>query len=354
VEHFLVTLASIEIVLLQQPLLSAVVALVISMVAGPSVIRLLRLRLRERIASDSATLNALHASKRQTPTMGGVLIMLAFLVSLFTTSAATAKSTIIIALTALSLCLVGALDDWIKATTSRKGLTVRQKLTAQTTIALAAATALFFFQIAPADSAFSLSAWLPESLNGLYIPWAAVVIIAASNAVNLTDGLDGLAAGCTTITAITTTVIIVAAISSSGASESLTIAAASSAALAGSTAGFLWFNRFPAKVFMGDAGSLPIGGILAITALMSGTELLLLLTGAVFVAETLSVMLQVFWFRRTGRRILLCSPLHNHFVFQESSGDKDCQRVLANGRCDCDRCHHLVHDKLILNHFRAS
>lgn len=311
------TLASIEIMLLQQPLLSAVVALVISMVAGPSVIRLLRLRLRERIASDSATLNALHASKRQTPTMGGVLIMLAFLVSLFTTSAATAKSTIIIALTALLLCLVGALDDWIKATTSRKGLTVRQKLTAQTTIALAAATALFLFQIAPADSAFSLSAWLPGSLNGLYIPWAAVVIIAASNAVNLTDGLDGLAAGCTTITAITTSVIIVAAVSSSGASESLTIAAASSAALAGSTAGFLWFNRFPAKVFMGDAGSLPIGGILAITALMSGTELLLFLTGAVFVAETLSVMLQVFWFRRTGRRILLCSPLHNHFVFQE-------------------------------------
>jgi phospho-N-acetylmuramoyl-pentapeptide-transferase len=93
--------------------------------------------------------------------------------------------------------------------------------------------------------------------------------------------------------------------------------AASSAALAGSAAGFLWFNRFPARVFMGDAGSLPIGGILAITALMSGTELLLLLTGAVFVVETLSVMLQVFWFRRTGRRILLCSPLHNHFVFQK-------------------------------------
>ena len=89
------------------------------------------------------------------------------------------------------------------------------------------------------------------------------------------------------------------------------------APVAGSAAGFLWFNRFPARVFMGDAGSLPIGGILAITALMSGTELLLLLTGVVFVAETLSVMLQVFWFRRTGRRILLCSPLHNHFVFQK-------------------------------------
>ncbi|MFO1003990.1 MAG: hypothetical protein U0936_27045 [Planctomycetaceae bacterium] len=138
-----------------------------------------------------------------------------------------------------------------------------------------------------------------------------------SNAVNLTDGLDGLAAGCTSITAIATTIIVVVQISSSGASESLMIAGTSSAALAGSSAGFLWFNRFPAKVFMGDAGSLPIGGIIAITALMSGTEFLLLLTGVVFVAETLSVMLQVFWFRRTGRRILLCSPLHNHFVFQK-------------------------------------
>ena len=316
-ERSVVTLASFEFGLLRQPVLSAVVALVISIVVGPPIIRLLRLRLRERIASDSATLNALHASKQQTPTMGGVLILLAFLVSLFTTSVAIAKSTIIIGLTALSLCLVGALDDWIKSTTSRKGLTVRQKLTAQTLIALVAAGSLFFFKVAPANSGLSLSAWLPESINWLYIPWAAFVIIAVSNAVNLTDGLDGLAAGCTTITAIATTVIVVAALSFSGASESLTIAAASSAALAGSTAGFLRFNRFPAQVFMGDAGSLPIGGILAITALMSGTELLLLLTGVVFVAETLSVMLQVFWFRRTGRRILLCSPLHNHFVFQK-------------------------------------
>ena len=316
------TLATFQLELLQQPLLSAIVALVLSIVAGPLIIRLLRQRLRERIASDSATLNALHASKQQTPTMGGVLIMLAFLVSLFTTSAATAISTIVIGLTALSLCLVGALDDWIKATTSRKGLTVRQKLMAQALIALIAAACLFTFRLVPTTSRLSMFAWLPESIVWLYIPWAAYVIISVSNAVNLTDGLDGLAAGCTTITATATTFIILAGISSGGTCESLTIAAASSAALAGSTAGFLWFNRFPAQVFMGDAGSLPIGGILAITALISGTELLLLLTGAVFVAETLSVMLQVFWFRRTGRRILLCSPLHNHFVFQKVSETK--------------------------------
>jgi phospho-N-acetylmuramoyl-pentapeptide-transferase len=184
-------------------------------------------------------------------------------------------------------------------------------------VAFAAAAGVFFLQIAPASSGLSLSAWLPESINWLYIPWATIVIIAVSNAVNLTDGLDGLAAGCTTITASATTVIILAGVSSGQGSESSMTVAASSAALAGSAAGFLWFNRFPARVFMGDAGSLPIGGILAITALMSGTELLLLLTGAVFVVETLSVMLQVFWFRRTGRRILLCSPLHNHFVFQK-------------------------------------
>lgn len=316
-EFFPVTLASFQFGLLQQPALAATIALVITLVAGPSIIRLLRLRLRERIASDSMTLNTLHASKQQTPTMGGVLIMLAFLVSLFTTSAATAKSTIVIGLTALALCLVGALDDWTKATTSKKGLTVRQKLTAQTFIALMTAVCLFYFRLIPTTSGLSIYAWLPESIVWLYIPWAAFVIVAVSNAVNLTDGLDGLAAGCTTITAIATTVIILASISSGRSSESLTIAAASSAALAGSAIGFLCFNRFPARVFMGDAGSLPIGGILALTALVSGTEFLLLLTGAVFVTETLSVMLQVFWFRRTGRRVLLCSPLHNHFVFQK-------------------------------------
>lgn len=316
-ERSVVTLASFEFGLLRQPVLATAIALVISIVAGPVVIHWLRLKFRERIASDSSTLNALHAPKQQTPTMGGVLILVAFLVSLFTTTTATAKSTIVIGLTALSLCLVGGLDDWIKATTSRKGLTVRQKLTGQTVIAFAAAAGIFFLQIAPASSGLSLSAWLPESINWLYIPWAAVVIIAVSNAVNLTDGLDGLAAGCTTITATAMSAIILAGITSGRAADSLTIAAASSAALAGSAAGFLWFNRFPARVFMGDAGSLAIGGILAITALISGTELLLLLTGAVFVVETLSVMLQVFWFRRTGRRILLCSPLHNHFVFQK-------------------------------------
>jgi phospho-N-acetylmuramoyl-pentapeptide-transferase len=317
VERNVVTLASFEFGLLRQPVLAAAIAVAISVVAGPVTIHWLRLRYRERIASDSATLNALHASKQRTPTMGGVLIMLAFLVSLLTTSAATAKSTMVIGLTGLSLCVVGAIDDWIKSTTSRKGLTVPQKLTAQTIIALVAAVALFLLQVAPASSGFSLSAWLPKSIEWLFVPWAAIVIIAVSNAVNLTDGLDGLAAGCTTITATATTVITLAVISSGVASESLTIAAASSAALAGSAAGFLLYNRFPARVFMGDAGSLPIGGILATTALISGTEFLLLLTGAVFVVETLSVMLQVFWFRRTGRRILLCSPLHNHFVFQK-------------------------------------
>lgn len=313
----IVTQSAINFGLLRQPLLAAAIAIVLSVIIGPFVIRLLRLRLRERIASDSAALNALHSSKRQTPTMGGVLILLAFMTSLFTTTTVSAKSTIIIGFTTLTLCLVGATDDWIKATTTRKGLTVRQKLSAQSLIALVAAVCLFFFQMGPGNSRLSLSGWLPESIDWLYIPWAALVIVSVSNAVNLTDGLDGLAAGCTTITASATSVILLAQITSGTDSESLMIAATSTAALAGSTAGFLWFNRFPAQVFMGDAGSLPIGGILALTALISGTELLLPLTGAVFVAETVSVMLQVFWFRRTGRRILLCSPLHNHFVFQK-------------------------------------
>lgn len=154
-----------------------------------------------------------------------------------------------------------------------------------------------------------------------WIPWAAFVIVGSSNAVNLTDGLDGLACGCSAI-ASSTMVLVICGISTVGGNgqdihdSSRTVAAMSCAALAGSTFGFLWWNRHPARVFMGDAGSLPIGSLLAIAALSTGHELLLAIIGAVFVVETLSVMLQVGWYRRTRRRVLLCSPLHNHFVFR--------------------------------------
>ncbi len=146
-----------------------------------------------------------------------------------------------------------------------------------------------------------------------------------ANAVNLTDGLDGLASGCTVITSVALGTGLIVLLGADSSTASIRQAATLLFTLAGSCAGFLWFNRHPARVFMGDAGSLPIGGILATCALATRTELSLVICGGVFVVETLSVMLQVFWYRRTKTRILLCSPLHNHFVFR---GTKE-QKIVA-------------------------
>ena len=189
---------------------------------------------------------------------------------------------------------------------------------AQTVIA--AGTSVAIFQLGangPSESSTMFQthyAWLQT--GWAYIPWAMFVIVGTSNAVNLTDGLDGLAAGCTFVTALALGVIVVFAeigLNSAGLRQD---SAVMFAALTGSALGFLRFNRHPAQVFMGDAGSLPIGGLLAVAALACRLELTLALVGLVFVLETLSVMIQVAWYRQTKRRVLLCSPLHNHFVFR--------------------------------------
>jgi len=305
----------------RKPLLAGGIAFAVALVLGPFVIRILRQRCGERIASDSARLNELHASKQKTPTMGGVLIMAAFLIGAGTcVQWHTAFVWLVVGL-ALLLCGLGAWDDWIKLRTSKKGLTVRQKFIAQAVIAFIASAVLAAIRGFEGGPATSLSGWLPEWAQFLMIPWAAFVIVGASNAVNLTDGLDGLAAGCTVITGAAMTVIIcrtaaAASISAGGDAGIVQDASIFFAAITAAAAGFLWFNKHPASVFMGDTGSLPIGGLFALLAVACQLEFVLLLTGAVFVVEVLSVMLQVAWFRRTKQRILLCSPLHNHFVFQ--------------------------------------
>lgn len=301
----------------KQPALAATLAACFALALGPLVIRQLRQRFRERIASDSVRLNELHAEKKNTPTMGGLLIMLAF----WTASAASlgpfSRLIWLVFGTSVAFCCVGAFDDWIKLRTSKKGLTVRQKLAAQTIVAGAASTGLYFLRDSSlSPSAASLLYWIPESTHGLFIVWSTFVIVAASNAVNLTDGLDGLAAGCTAIccTAMVAMIVSVARTTDNTVYRDCAVVGG---AVAGASFGFLWFNRHPARVFMGDTGSLPLGGLLGFIAVACQMELLLLLTGIVFVVEALSVIAQVFWYRRTGRRILLCSPLHNHFVFQQ-------------------------------------
>ena len=302
------------------------IALVTSLCCGPSVIRWLKSHCPERIASDSARLNELHAGKKNTPTMGGLLMVLSILVAVVTCGHLESAFSRLALVTTLALTLVGSYDDWIKLKTSRKGLTARGKLLAQSVIAVAAATVLH--QLAQADAVdagplFQRHYALLES-RWLYVPWAAFVIVGTSNAVNLTDGLDGLAAGCSFITTAALMLILSCTGSQFLSEPRIQEAVNLCAALAGAVLGFLRFNHHPARVFMGDAGSLPIGGLLAVIALACRMELILVIVGGVFVTETLSVIVQVLWYRRTGRRVLLCSPLHNHFVFR---GDRESRIV---------------------------
>lgn len=312
---------------------AGILSLTLSLVCGGWLIRWLRSRFTERIDSDSKRLNELHAAKQNTPTMGGLLIAGTTVVSILCFADVSAPLVWLFCLTVSAFTLLGAADDWIKLRTIRNGLRARKKLVFQCLFAFAAAGGMYLFQTDHGHAGRIMIPWMDRTLHlgWFWIPWAAFVIVGSSNAVNLTDGLDGLASGCSTITSSAMAVVIW---SSAGVGINETdnhgpgraVAAISCAALAGSTLGFLWWNRHPARVFMGDAGSLPIGGLLAIAALSTGNEFMLAIIGAVFVVETLSVVLQVIWYRRTRRRVLLCSPLHNHFVFR---GDSEPRIVAA-------------------------
>ncbi|MCA9051939.1 MAG: phospho-N-acetylmuramoyl-pentapeptide-transferase [Planctomycetaceae bacterium] len=300
-------------------------AFLLAICLGPPAIRWLRRRFRERIASASPTLNQLHAAKQNTPTMGGIFLMTAVGFATLVWADLSSQLVGIVLWLVVSLTVLGAADDWIKQRTDRNGLSVRQKLRIQLAISAIAAIWLSVQQPpAPiADSVFIPVGRGLVSLSLLYVPWCMFIIVGTSNAVNLTDGLDGLAAGCSLFTAASFALLTwlsghreLAAYLSiphvSGAGEvTVTLGA-----LLGALLGFLWYNCHPAKVFMGDAGSLPIGGLLAVAALVCRQELLLAVIGGVFVVETLSVILQVTVYRRTGKRPLRCSPLHNHFVFR--------------------------------------
>lgn len=296
-------------------LLSALMALTISFVLGPVLIRALtENRIGQPIRTDGP---ARHHVKAGTPTMGGTLILFSLLLStLLLADLANPYIWLVLGVT-IGFGLVGFVDDYRKYRHGNSaGLRARQKFLAQ--CGIAAIASLLLMQV-PGFSPIVVMPFFKDvhlHLGWFYLPFAMLVLVGASNAVNLTDGLDGLAAGCTFVTALALAVITVFApigLNSAGLRED---SAMIFAALAGSTLGFLWFNRHPAQVFMGDAGSLPIGGLLAVTALACRLELILALVGLVFVVETLSVIIQVAWYRRTKRRVLLCSPLHNHFVFR--------------------------------------
>lgn len=314
---------------------------VFCVICGPSLIRWLRRLqaiqyIRDSQGDGAISLQEMHKSKAGTPSMGGLLMLGALVASfaLFVDFAKPAAWMVLIA--AAGFSGIGFADDYLKAVKKNSaGLSARAKLVWQILLGgLFAAAYLWMFpeivryEISPSvpgptGPAFLLFPFLKSffiNLGILYIPFAILVLTATSNAVNLTDGLDGLAAGVTI--SATLCFVLVAYLASNaifaahlyipvvdGAGE-LTVLLAS---LTGACFGFLWFNSHPAELFMGDTGSMMLGGLLGSVALIIKQEFLLLLVGGVFVAEALSVILQVGSYKLRKKRILRMAPLHHHF-----------------------------------------
>ncbi|HUY34638.1 MAG TPA: phospho-N-acetylmuramoyl-pentapeptide-transferase [Pirellulales bacterium] len=296
----------------------------VALLLGPRWIAWLRGRFREPIMGDSATLCDLHQAKHATPTMGGLFIVAGLLVGMLVFADLANRYAQVAALTAVGLAAVGAADDLIKLRGRRNGLTISGKLLGQTLIALAASWLVYQQHARTPDGLLWHLPALGEFSLGLgFVPLAVVVIVGSSNAVNLTDGLDGLAGGCL-ILATGAMAVLVFAGGHAGLAEYLHVARIPRAgemlvvagAMSGGVLGFLWFNCHPAQVFMGDTGSLPLGGLLGLLAVIARQELLLVIVGGVFVAEAASVLLQIGWYRSTGRRLFRCAPLHHHFEFK--------------------------------------
>ena len=259
-----------------------------------------------------------HKQKNNTPTMGGVFIIAAILINgLLWCNLADPQVWVFF------LCLVGfgALgfwDDWNKVK-YKKGISARTKFVAQCVIALTVVLAWLYASNPHLTLCIPVFKNLCPYIGLLIIPWAIFILVATSNAVNLTDGLDGLAIS-SLITTYSTFSIILYLAGHKGFAWYLSIPYAHSAelvvlgaTLVGASLGFLWFNAYPAQIFMGDVGSISLGAVLALLALMSRQELLLPIAGGIFVVETLSVMIQVLSVKLTGKRFFRMAPIHHHF-----------------------------------------
>ena len=302
--------------------MSAVTALLLTLTLGPSMIRWLKnAQIRQSIRQEGPKS---HLAKAGTPTMGGLLILLAVFTATLLWMDLSNRFVWIALGTMLGVGAVGFADDYVKFSKRRSlGLTGKGKLIPQFLVALAVGWAIEQWASHGAFSTVITFPFLKKlliDLGILYIPFVAVVVVGASNAVNLTDGLDGLAIGAVGIAAGTYAVLayvtgnFVAArylqIPFIPQSGELTVFCG---AVVGASLGFLWFNCHPAEIFMGDVGSLPLGAAIAAVAIMTKQEILLVIVGGLFVLEALSVIVQVVSFQATGRRVFRMAPLHHHF-----------------------------------------
>lgn len=302
---------------LQALLLTAGASLIVGLLLGPILIPVLhRLKFGQRIREEGPKH---HQVKAGTPTMGGVIILLALLIA--TLKFAFESGDIVILLIAtFGFGLIGFADDFIKVVKKRNlGLRAKQKLFWQAIVTVILFLLLrwhFAVQGQSFNVAVPFTEWLIP-LGGFYILFLLVVLLGSTNAVNLTDGLDGLLSG--------TAAIIFSAYAFYAYRHTEYDVAIFCAAMVGALLGFLYYNRHPARVFMGDTGSLAIGGALALVGVLTHSELGLILFGFVYVVEALSVIIQVFSFQVFGRRVFKMSPIHHHF---ELSGWSEWEVVL--------------------------
>ncbi|NLO79329.1 MAG: phospho-N-acetylmuramoyl-pentapeptide-transferase [Xanthomonadaceae bacterium] len=302
-------------------ILSTLTALAIALLVGPVLIRRLTLhQIGQQVRSDGPQS---HLSKAGTPTMGGTLILVAVAVGTLTWADLSNHYVWLVLAVTLAFGGIGFVDDYKKLVRKNsKGLSARAKYFWQSVFGLAAAVALYLMAQTPAETALLIpyAKDLALPLGLLFIPFVYFVIVGASNAVNLTDGLDGLAILPTVLVAGALGVFVYAAGHKvfanylgvpyvQGVGEVVVFCGA----LVGAGLGFLWFNAYPAQVFMGDVGALALGAALGVLAVLARQELVLFIMGGVFVLETVSVILQVGSYKLTGKRIFRMAPIHHHF-----------------------------------------
>ncbi|MDQ7791462.1 MAG: phospho-N-acetylmuramoyl-pentapeptide-transferase [Clostridia bacterium] len=294
------------------------IALVISLLLGPIVIPVLRrLKFGQRVRSDGPSR---HLQKSGTPTMGGIIFILSSTAAVLLgilmlddrPELGTRVDGLVVLLVLVGFGTIGFLDDYIKIVLKRPlGLRAREKLLGQVLIAVALAVVAVYGLGRGTDIVIPFSGFLvPGGIVielgwWLFLAFTVFILLGTTNAVNLTDGLDGLASGLMVIAALAFAVIAVV-------SGHLWVALVLGA-IAGGCLGFLYYNWYPARVFMGDTGSLALGGGLAAAAVLTRSEVFLAIIGGVFVIETLSVMAQVFSYQLFRRRVLRMAPLHHHF-----------------------------------------
>ena len=308
--------------------LSAITALLFTFIIGPKILKVIKKKQIGEAKKEDGPM--FHWSKAGTPTMGGLIILFSVVIPVLLWGELSNIYIILILFTTVVLGFVGFLDDYLKVVKKyKKGLVAKYKLLGQVFVGLVVGCVIYFHPFFDGLHSVTTIPFLKNyefDFAIFYIPLIIFIITGTSNAVNLTDGLDGLATG--TVSVVVMTLGIIAYLSGNeitakylniiylkGNGELIVYCSA----LAGATLGFLWFNSFPAQIFMGDTGSLALGGSIATLCVLVKKELLLPLLGGIFLAEAISVILQRYYFKYTkkkygeGRRIFKMAPLHHHF-----------------------------------------